>query len=221
MSHAPSMGELMGDVSQPLALPAALFAEILDRTQSALVVFARGLLGNSEDARDVVQDAYVAAWRQAERRAPPFSPTPDHKSVDRWLYAVTYNRAISLLRHRRVIAWESLDSETRGDIAGHATTLPFEDQVAEGAALSNALTTLGPEDAACLLLNLVQGYSAAEIAQTLDITPQAARKRIWRALQRLRAAYRIQNPPSAQASPPSARPPAEPWQDTTWKRADQ
>lgn len=210
----------MGDSQPPLALPAALFAEILERTQVRLVGFARGLLGGNEDARDVVQDAYIAAWRRAERGDAPFSSTPDPAAVDRWLYAVTYNRAISLLRHRRVIAWESLDADARTEPRARVESLPFEDQVVENAALRSALASLEPEDAACLLLNLVQGYAAAEIAQTLEITPEAARKRTSRALQRLRRAYHEQNPSSADAPPPSAGQATPPWPDTARKRAD-
>lgn len=208
----------MADSAQP-ALPAALFAEILDRTQVALVGFARGLLGNGEDARDLVQDVYVEAWRLAQRRGPPFTAQPDPTAVDRWLYLAAYHRAISLLRHRRVIAWEPLDPDQVPEPAGRTASLPFEDRVAESASLRSALASLEPEDAACLLLNLVQGYSAVEIARTLEITPEAARKRTSRALQRLRAAYHEQNP--AGGDPPSvtaqtvATPP-----HATWKRAE-
>ncbi len=48
---------------------------------------------------------------------------------------------------------------------------------------------MAPQDAACLLLSVVQGFTAAEIAQIIDIAPEAAKKRITRAKQRLRAAY--------------------------------
>jgi DNA-directed RNA polymerase specialized sigma24 family protein len=42
---------------------------------------------------------------------------------------------------------------------------------------------------ACLLLNIVQGFTSAEIAQILNFSPEAAKKRLARAKQRLRAAY--------------------------------
>lgn len=189
--------------SAPVPLPAALFAEILERTQVRLVGFARGLLGNGEDARDIVQDVYVEAWRLAQRCGPPFSLQPDPAAVDRWLFAVTYHRAVSLLRHKRVIAWQPLDEATpQVDVSGR---LPFEEYVVESAALQSALASLEPEDAACLLLNLVQGYSAGEIARTLEITPEAARKRTSRALQRLRTAYSQQNAPSTDPPSPQAQ----------------
>src|SRR5579863_1499734 len=105
-----SFGEEHMPDSAPAPLPAALFAEILERTQVRLVGFARGLLGNGEDARDLVQDVYVEAWRLAQRGGSPFSLRPDPIAVDRWLFAVTYHRAVSMVRHRRVITWQPLDA---------------------------------------------------------------------------------------------------------------
>ena len=66
---------------------------------------------------------------------------------------------------------------------------PFEDRVAESAALQAALDALDPQDAACLLFSAAQGFTALEIAEILQITPAAAKKRLTRAKQRLRAAY--------------------------------
>jgi DNA-directed RNA polymerase specialized sigma24 family protein len=51
------------------------------------------------------------------------------------------------------------------------------------------LDALDPHDVACLLLSVVQGFTAAEVAAILQITPAAAKKRLTRAKQRLRAAY--------------------------------
>jgi RNA polymerase sigma-70 factor (ECF subfamily) len=206
--------------SAPMPLPAALFAEILERTQVRLIGFARGLVGNSEDARDIVQDVYVDALRLAQRLGPPFGPQPDPASVDRWLYAVTYHRAVSLLRHRKVITWQPLYAEEMPDVEEGSGSPSFEEHVVESAALQSALASLGPEDAACLLLNLVQGYSAGEIARTLEITPEAARKRTSRALQRLRIAYSTQDSTSTDWSSSRARQTAAP-PSVARKRGDQ
>jgi DNA-directed RNA polymerase specialized sigma24 family protein len=55
--------------------------------------------------------------------------------------------------------------------------------------LQAILAGMPPQDVACLLLNIVQGFTSAEIAQIVDIGPEAAKKRLARAKQRLRAAY--------------------------------
>jgi DNA-directed RNA polymerase specialized sigma24 family protein len=57
-----------------------------------------------------------------------------------------------------------------------------------------ALAELAGDDAACLLLNTLYGFTAAEIATILDLSPEAAKKRLSRAKRRLRAAYLAQNP---------------------------
>ena len=72
---------------------------------------------------------------------------------------------------------------------GRPAAEPFEDQVLEGALLQAALARLQPSDAASLMLSIVQGFSTAEIAQILGIAPDAARKRLSRAMERLRVAY--------------------------------
>jgi DNA-directed RNA polymerase specialized sigma24 family protein len=57
---------------------------------------------------------------------------------------------------------------------------PFADAIAERETLSVALADLGPNDAACLLINVAHGFTAREIAAMLEITPAAAKKRLTR-----------------------------------------
>src|SRR5262249_187246 len=71
----------------------------------------------------------------------------------------------------------------------HRATEPFENQIVEGEVLRAALAQLKPEDVACLLLRSIQGFTISEIAQIVGIAPDAARKRIARAVERLRVAY--------------------------------
>jgi RNA polymerase sigma-70 factor (ECF subfamily) len=189
----------MGEQSHRAPLPAAAFAELLQTTQRAVHAFVRPLVGNSDDAHDVVQDVYVQAWRLARQGTLPFACDPrtpdglDQTGMRRWVFTVAYRQAITLLRHRRLIPWESLDDAEEELVAlvpiGHQAAAPFEEQIVEGAVLQAALARLKPADTACLLLDIVYGFSTVEIAQILDIAPEAARKRLSRALERLRVAY--------------------------------
>src|SRR5262249_7080957 len=162
-----------------LHLPVSAFTSYLSQMQGQLYGFARGLLGDDEQAYDVVQDVFVDAWRAAQQGAPPFSRNDDAEAVRRWLFHVAFRRAVSVVRRRKILAFFSLD-EGQGAVAAaevYYEALPFEDRIAEGEALRAALERLGPQDAACLLLNVVQGYTSAEIARILEITPEAAKKR--------------------------------------------
>jgi DNA-directed RNA polymerase specialized sigma24 family protein len=96
-------------------------------------------------------------------------------------------------RRRGIVAWASLDAGAAGEPAAPAEWGGFEERLAEGDALRAAFARLAPEDAACLALKLVQGFAAPEIARILEITPEAARQRLSRALRRLRDAYTAQD----------------------------
>jgi RNA polymerase sigma-70 factor (ECF subfamily) len=176
------------------AASAAVFAELLSRLQAPLVGFVRGLLDDDEQARDVVQDVFVDAWRAAQRGPSPFSEDGPEDGARRWLFHAAYHRAISVLRHRRVIAWEPFDAANPPEPGPFYRPVPFEDRIAEGEALRTALARLSPQDSACLLLSVVHGFTSTEIAQIAGIELEAAKKRIARAKQRLRVAYFAHEP---------------------------
>lgn len=170
--------------------PPTLFASIMADLQRTLYAFVRGLVGDDEHARDIVQDVFVDAWRAIRQGAPPFTGN-DHAAIRRWLFHAAYCDAASALRRRRLIRWESLDNSTQTSRAYEysASQTPLEDQVIERAVMQDALSHIDPEDAACLLLNVIQGFTAIEIAAIVGISPEAGKKRLSRAKQRLRAAY--------------------------------
>jgi len=165
------------------------FGQHLNRLQGPLFGFVQGMIGDREHARDIVQDVFVDAWRLASRGAPPFANEEDEPGARRWLFHAAYWRAISVTRRARVIRWEPLDMSTESVHERYVEQRPFEDRVVEGEALRQALAALAAEDAACILLSVVQVMSSSEIAQVLGISPDAAKKRVSRAKQRLRAAY--------------------------------
>jgi RNA polymerase sigma-70 factor (ECF subfamily) len=167
----------------------AVFAAVLERTQTPLCSFVRGMVGSAEQASDIVQDVFVDAWRTAQIAKAPFEEDGDELAIRRWLFHVAYCRAAAVWRHNRVLQFESLDVTPAPEVDRFYESEPFEDRIAEGELLRKALAELGPQDAACLLLNVVQGFTAREIASILDISPLAAKKRLSRAKLRLRDAY--------------------------------
>ena len=183
------------------ALPPVL-AHSLSSLQWPLFSFVRGIIGEDERARDLVQDVFVNAWRQALQGAAPFTADPDEQSVRRWVFHDAYWRAISALRRDRRIVWEPLEGDEPPEPTYAAHVSPFEDRVVEAEVLRAALAELAPRDAACVLLSVVQGMSATEVAAITGISVEAAKKRISRAKQRLRTAYFAQNPPSQERTRP-------------------
>jgi RNA polymerase sigma-70 factor, ECF subfamily len=179
------------------ALALEEFSALLDRCQWPLFTFLRGIVGEEEQARDLMQDTFCEAWRVAQRGAAPFDPTRAESEARRWLFHVAYHRAISALRHRRVIRWESFEVSSALDAWEEHTTRgltdEFEDRIAERQAMAAALAALSPQDAACLLLVVVHEFTAAEVGQIVGASAQAVAKRFARAKQRLRDAYLTQS----------------------------
>jgi RNA polymerase sigma-70 factor, ECF subfamily len=174
----------------PLQISLEAFTDLLDRCQWPLYTFMRGIVGDDEQARDLMQDTFYDAWRTAQQGKPPFdSNSEEEAGRRRWLFHAAYNRACSALRRRRIISWLPLESSSR-DVREDGS---FENQIAERQAVRAALASLSPADASCLLLIIVHGFTAAEVSQIVGASPQAVAKRFSRARQRLRDAYLAQN----------------------------
>ena len=202
MEHAEAAGACAISVSLDT------FSTLAHRYTQPLYVFLRGLVGDPELARDLLQDAYCAAWDAAQRGTPPFVADGDLIAMRRWLYRVAYRRVIETWRRRRVIRWESLDA-LQADEADHADpadpAASFEDVLAESEAMARALAVLPMEDVACLLLMVVQGFTAREAAAAVGSTATAMSKRVGRAKRRLLTVYQAQNPSGSSATPKGRR----------------
>jgi RNA polymerase sigma factor (sigma-70 family) len=175
--------------------PLSEFSDLMARCQRPLYAFLRGIAADDETARDLMQDTFCAAWQLAQRGAPPFTSAPGGQDgVRRWLFHAAYNRAISVVRRRRLISWRSLDPSDAGDPTPNLPAPGFEEQIAEALVMRDALCALAPSDAAILLLIAVQDFTAAEVGQIVGASPQAVAKRFARAKRRLRDAYLAQEP---------------------------
>jgi RNA polymerase sigma-70 factor, ECF subfamily len=173
------------------------FAGLVDAYQHRLHVYLAGLTGQPEQAFDLVQETFYDAWQAARLAKPPFVSGAATDDVRRWLYRVATNNAFSLLRHHRLIHWEPLDDHV--GLLPDNTRMSFEDQLAESDILRAALARLLPQDAACLLLRVVHGFSAREVGQILNVSPENVNTRLARAKQRLRAAYEQRLPSQGEA----------------------
>jgi RNA polymerase sigma factor (sigma-70 family) len=185
--------------SFPVRLTPVAFAALLDRWQVPLLHFVRELVGDAEEARDLVQDVFCDAWRAT--KSGQIDLSRDERTLRSWVFRAGYHRAISALRRRRVIRWETLESGDEGEVPLPDHAAPFEDRVVEHAALEAALATLSASDAACLILILVQGFTPAEVAAIVGKTPAAVTKQFARARLRLHHAYLAQDATQHERSP--------------------
>jgi RNA polymerase sigma-70 factor (ECF subfamily) len=189
------------------------FEDIFTRFQTPLCNFVFRLVGNREQAYDLTQDVFVKAYR-----ALASGTTIQSGALSSWLYRIASNTATDALRRRRLISWLplSLFNEDRGVGAGMPGNLDganasgddsfpgnasvfaaggydgarFEQRVADREIVQRVLERLPSKYAVCLLLYEHEGFSCAEIADVLKVSPSAVKMRLMRARERFITLYK-------------------------------
>ena len=105
-----SAGDLEHEEDRSLAELAAegdeeAFAAIFERHHRGLLTLSRHMLGSREEAEDVLQHTFAAAYRRLVEDGPP-----EHMRA--WLYATARNRCSSVLRARRELPQEEIAAAT-------------------------------------------------------------------------------------------------------------
>ncbi|MCB9591545.1 MAG: sigma-70 family RNA polymerase sigma factor [Sandaracinaceae bacterium] len=182
-----------GDVS-PLFAAADELRPYLKAVARAVL---RGRLGGKVDASDVVQQGLLASMERFDQFR---GETPEE--WQRWLVAIVRNEARNLLRYwhqekRQVAAEDAVmgsravkpESEGRASarLAGGGPSPSLHVAAREEAArMLSVLDRMPAEARQILVLRHFEGLSHAEIAERLDMSPDAARQAWVRALRSLR-----------------------------------
>jgi len=160
-----------------------------------LLGLAYRMLGDMDDAEDVVQEAYLR-WHQADRA--------DVRSAEAWLTTVVTRVAVDRLRRAAteratyVGPWlpEPIATEPPSELAPPDRGAELASDLS--VALLLLLERLAPEERAAFLLREVFGMGYDEIARTLERRPDAVRQMIHRARERVHAGRpRFAAPPEA------------------------
>jgi RNA polymerase sigma-70 factor (ECF subfamily) len=162
---------------------AAAFGELVRRYQDRLYNTVYRLLGNAEDAQDVVQDAFLNAYQSLD------SFKGDAQFFT-WLYRIAVNTAISFKRKQRPAL--SLDGRNGQDSVEPPDT---SDAARPGLALERreeerrvqqALNRLSPEHRAVLIMKEMEGLKYEAMAEVLGVPVGTVRSRLHRARTELR-----------------------------------
>jgi RNA polymerase sigma factor (sigma-70 family) len=159
------------------------FGALYDRHRDRVFRHAYRLSGNHHDAEDIMAAAFLELWRRRTRvRIVEGSVLP-------WLLVTTTNVARNsgraARRYRRL-----LNSLPRS--AGASDPLDTEffssPQEALDQDFARALGTLNAEDLRLVSLVIFEDYTLTAAAAVLNVTPGAAKTRMHRARQRMKAA---------------------------------
>jgi RNA polymerase sigma factor (sigma-70 family) len=155
------------------------FEEVMLPHLDAAHNLARWLLRNEQDAQDVVQEAYLRAFK---------SFGGFHGSNGRaWLLTIVRNTSYTLLKKNRVVdLTTTFDEEIH--VSGHesvspATILEYSE---DAELISEAMDELPAEFREILVLRHQEGLSYKEIADIAQIPPGTVMSRLARARAKLR-----------------------------------
>lgn len=156
------------------------FDELVRQTYVDTYTLAVRLTGDEEDARDVVQETYLRAWRGIRRFR-------GDAELSTWLYRITANASYTQVQKRRRGREQPLDDsfELPDERIGAQPEAAAESAVLMER-LSAALDELPAKLRAVVVLKDVYGLSHEDIGDELGISVAAAKVRLHRGRKRLR-----------------------------------
>jgi len=165
----------------------AEFARLVDAYSSPIYRLGLRMLGNPQDAEDVLQNTFLNVLTHV-------SEFEGRSSLATWLYRIAANEALMLLRKKKPEV--NLDDFEAADEADDLLPTQFvdwsavpEDQLLSGegkAALDGAIETLPESLRLVFLLRDVEGLSIRETAEALNLTETNVKTRLLRARMFLR-----------------------------------
>lgn len=153
------------------------FAELVYTFQDPVYNLCYRMLGESGEAEDATQEAFLRAYLNITRY-------DTQRSFKTWVMSIASNHCIDRIRKRRMY-YVSLDDEP----TAAALALSSKDPLPEQATLQNErselfqdlLLQLDPDYRVAVILRYWYDYSYAEIAETMGTTESAIKSRLFRA----------------------------------------
>jgi RNA polymerase sigma-70 factor (ECF subfamily) len=155
------------------------YGALVDRYQRRLWWSCLRLLGDPDEADEMVQEAFVRAWE----RLGEFDPA--HRFYP-WLFTIARNRCLNALRRRKTWGFLSLSRDDPPPLAARAATETMAESGELGHALEDCLATLPADQREVFDLRHGEGFRYAEIAGVLDLPQGTVMSRLHRAREKMR-----------------------------------
>src|SRR5215211_8046760 len=147
------------------------FEALVARYQSRLLAFCRHMLGSREDAEDVLQEVFAAAYNAMVADERPLNVRP-------WLYRIARNRSLNHLRRVQAIGVDSMDVHLSENGASTADKVHRRE---EFRLLVQDVQGLPETQKTALLLREIDALSYEQIAEAMETTVPSVKSLLVRA----------------------------------------
>src|SRR5436190_1952550 len=147
------------------------FEALVQRYESRLLAFCRHMLGSREDAEDVLQEVFAAAYNAMLADERPINARP-------WLYRIARNRCLNHLRRPVPVGQDSMDIFERD---GGATTSDTVHKREEFRQIVADVQDLPETQRTALLLREIDALSYDQIAEAMETTIPSVKSLLVRA----------------------------------------
>lgn len=136
----------------------------------AVYALCRRMIGDEQQARDLMQDAFVRAWER-------LTSFRGHSSLGTWIHRLAVNVVLEHLRSSKRDALRMIDDADEAVFGGRS----IDGQLDARMDIDTAMAQLPTGARTVFELHDRQGYSHDEIAQMMGIAPGTARAQLFRA----------------------------------------
>lgn len=163
------------------------YAELVETFGGRLLAVARRIMKSESDAEDVVQEAFLSAFKAIEK-------FDGRSSLGTWLHRIAVNAALMKKRWHKSRPETSIEALLPQYDGGHHRNHPREwtavtnDQSArieDSEVLWSAIDRLPPDFREVVVLREIEGLDSKAVAQTLGISDALVRQRLHRGRQAL------------------------------------
>jgi len=212
-----------GDPNSPTdtAVRSRAFRKLVDRHQRRAFAIAVGLVRDENDAREIVQEAFLRVYRG-------LSTFEGGSSFFTWLYRIVTNLAIDLMRKpgRRAAELDEtrgVGEEAESDFAlvsriDGADPIDVVRRKEMAARIQSALDALPSYHRAVILMREIDGLSYEEMAEAMGVSKGTIMSRLFHARQKMQKALadvyaELNSSGGAQTPGPNSQPSSQPASD--------
>ncbi|MBD3268157.1 sigma-70 family RNA polymerase sigma factor [bacterium] len=166
-------------VQQVLSGKTECYRPLVDKYQKKVFMLAYSFIGNANDAQDIAQEAFLAAYKQ-------LSGLKDRTKFGSWLFGITRNLCKSQLR-KRMVEPEFLDCESDEEISKVVSMRPSTENGLDLIDMLILRMERLPEKYRVILrLKYLEDYSYQEISEMMHIPIDLVRSRLFEGRRLLR-----------------------------------